>query len=76
MTLHLGFARYNVIAVAQMQKAMCSMIRILDHLSPTSLTRRQWLQLGSLGALGLSMPTLLRADAAAKKSAPIKSCGI
>src|SRR6266852_622978 len=53
---------------------MCSMIPDLDYSSTAVVTRRRWLQLGGLGTLGLSLPALLRADSAAKKTSAIKSC--
>src|SRR5437870_6453724 len=36
------------------------------------VTRREWMQLGGLGLLGLSLPSVLRAEAAARRrSAPV-----
>jgi hypothetical protein len=43
------------------------------HDSPVETTRRRWLQLGGLGALGLSLPGLLRAGDATPR-APVRSC--
>jgi hypothetical protein len=40
----------------------------------TNLHRRDWLRLGVLGALGLSLPRLLRVEAEAKPAPRIKSC--
>jgi hypothetical protein len=38
------------------------------------ISRRQWLRLGGLGALGLSLPELLQAEAAAKKAPVAQAC--
>jgi hypothetical protein len=38
------------------------------------LSRREWLQLGGLGLLGLNLPSLLRAENAAVPKAAAKSC--
>src|SRR6266705_1064813 len=46
------------------------MVRVRDV---DTLNRRQWLQLGGLGAVGLSLPQLLRAEAVRSKS-PARSC--
>ena len=40
---------------------------------PAGPTRRRWLQLGGLGALGLSLPRLLRADDRGRPG-PVRSC--
>jgi hypothetical protein len=50
------------------------MIPVLDYTATAVVNRRRWLQLGGLGTLGLSLPALLRADSAAKKTSAIKSC--
>src|SRR5437016_8274816 len=47
------------------------MVRVRDF---DNLNRRQWLQLGGLGAVGLSLPQLLRAEAVRSTSAPARSC--
>src|SRR5262249_25549048 len=39
-----------------------------------ALSRREWLRLGGLGGVGLSLPTLLRAEAAAPASRTGRSC--
>jgi uncharacterized protein (DUF1501 family) len=44
------------------------------HCPGFSLNRRAWLQLGAFGALGLSLPRLLRADEAARSAAAARSC--
>ena len=51
------------------------MLRILDHPVPScpAWSRRAWLQLGGLGLLGLSLPQLLRAEAA-RSPAVSRSC--
>ena len=36
--------------------------------------RREWLQLGALGTLGLSLPQLLQAETGGRSSSPIRSC--
>src|SRR5262245_3146478 len=38
------------------------------------LSRRRWLQLGSLGFCGLGLPRLLQADANRRRSSTIRSC--
>jgi hypothetical protein len=38
------------------------------------LSRREWLHVGGLGLLGLSLPSLLRSESAAKRSGKAKSC--
>jgi hypothetical protein len=40
----------------------------------TRLSRREWLRLGGLGALGLSLPELLHADTAGRKKPAARSC--
>src|SRR5690348_686221 len=52
------------------------MLRIVDHRENAGpdLGRRAWLRLGGLGLVGLSLPRLLRADAASGRSAPARSC--
>jgi Protein of unknown function (DUF1501) len=42
--------------------------------SDTDCSRRDWLQLGGLGALGLSLPQLLRAADSSRSSPPVRSC--
>src|SRR5687767_2999107 len=41
---------------------------------PTTLPRRELLRLGACGALGLSLPRLLRADARAGAEPAVRSC--
>src|SRR5260370_27315006 len=48
-----------------------SMLLIPDTPLGPTLTRRRWLQLGGLGALGLSLPRLLEAR---DPAAPARSC--
>jgi hypothetical protein len=49
------------------------MIGILDTMNAARPTRREVLRAGALGAVGLSLPQLLRAESAARKTR-IKSC--
>lgn len=42
----------------------------------SGLHRREWLQLGAIGTLGLTLPRLLQADAGKASSPQIKSCVI
>jgi len=44
------------------------------HIPESLCTRRQWLRLGGLGALGLSLPALLRAADAPGKQPAARSC--
>jgi hypothetical protein len=52
------------------------MLRILDHSSrrPLVPSRREWLHLGGLGLLGLSLPQLLRADTQPRNPPIARSC--
>ena len=53
------------------------MLSILD--GPTQFcdgfTRREWLRIGGLSALGLSLPTAFRSDVRAKESDPSMAAG-
>ena len=46
----------------------------LNHQSQQSLSRRQVLQVGGIGAMGLSLPGFLRAEKLQKADGPAKSC--
>jgi hypothetical protein len=53
------------------------MLAFLERLSPRGdgIHRREWLRLGGLGVLGLSLPQLLHAEAGAKRTTPAaRSC--
>jgi hypothetical protein len=52
------------------------MLGVLDNSAPSGggIDRREWLRLGGLGVLGLSLPQLLHAEAAAKRPVGAKSC--
>src|SRR5262245_40039803 len=50
------------------------MLQLGDPLSSPRPSRRQWLQLGGLGVLGLSLPRLLRADTMARPEPRARSC--
>ncbi|MBT5910275.1 MAG: DUF1501 domain-containing protein, partial [Opitutae bacterium] len=46
----------------------------LKHQSRQTLSRRQVLQVGGIGAMGLSLPGFLRAEKLQKADGPAKSC--
>lgn len=50
------------------------MIHLLERLRCRNLTRRRWLQVGGLGTIGLSLPKLLRAEAADPRRPLARSC--
>jgi hypothetical protein len=52
------------------------MLRIVDHKQGAGrgVSRREWLRLGGLGLVGLSLPELLRAEARAGKRSTARSC--
>jgi hypothetical protein len=50
------------------------MLHVLDPRSTGPSSRRQWLQLGGLGLMGLSLPGLLRAENSRRSAAPARSC--
>src|SRR5438445_13413240 len=52
------------------------MLGLLESDSPCwpAISRREWLRLGGLGMLGLSLPRLLQAETAAKPEPIAKSC--
>ncbi|MEX0714288.1 MAG: hypothetical protein WD278_18275 [Pirellulales bacterium] len=41
---------------------------------PGALNRREWLHLGALGTLGLSLPRLLRAETSSGQAPAARSC--
>ena len=49
------------------------MLNISDVPSGRTLNRRQWLQVGGLGTIGLTLPRLLRADETGREG-PVQSC--
>jgi hypothetical protein len=46
----------------------------MPHVPEDSCTRRGWLRLGGVGALGLSLPRLLRSDGAPGRAPAARSC--
>jgi uncharacterized protein (DUF1501 family) len=50
------------------------MFSISDPLQPDRLGRRRFIQLGAFGSVGLSLPQILRAEAATQASKRAKSC--
>src|SRR5436190_683463 len=50
------------------------MLRIVAGPARAGVSRRQWLHLGGLGLLGLSLPRLLRADATPANRPAVRSC--
>jgi hypothetical protein len=50
------------------------MLQLVDRQAGSPLSRRAWLRLGGLGALGLALPQLLRAESKSRPAPVARSC--